>query len=141
LIGHFTNSLRLLILYAMAIFNLKSEEVRRIRRNNNLSQEYMADKFNVSQSQYSKIENGKCVLDLQQVNFLADLLKTNVGNIIDFGEAKNQFIEYFNIESQQVIINLTKEISLLMSKIEDLTADKKIQMEQIKILQKLTRKK
>ncbi|MDR0830550.1 MAG: helix-turn-helix domain-containing protein [Prevotellaceae bacterium] len=125
----------------MAIFNLKSEEVRRIRRNNNLSQEYMADKFNVSQSQYSKIENGKCVLDLQQVNFLADLLKTNVGNIIDFGEAKNQFIEYFNIESQQVIINLTKEISLLMSKIEDLTADKKIQMEQIKILQKLTRKK
>jgi transcriptional regulator with XRE-family HTH domain len=101
----------------------------------------MADNFNVPQPEYSKIEKGKRNLTLKQAIFLAGLLKINVCEILDFGDAKNQFIEYFNTENQHIIIDLQNQNILLLSKIEELTIDKKMQFEHIKTLQKLIKKK
>ena len=54
------------------------ENIRNIRRNKNLSQEFIAFELGISQKAYSDIENGKTVLKLEVLEKLSIILDTNL---------------------------------------------------------------
>lgn len=54
------------------------ENIRNIRRNNNLSQEFIAFELGISQKAYSDIENGKTILKLEVLEKLSIILDTNL---------------------------------------------------------------
>ncbi|WP_306353835.1 helix-turn-helix domain-containing protein [Flavobacterium sp. '19STA2R22 D10 B1'] len=62
--------------------HLNKGKIRLMRKKNNISQEQMAELLNLSQSQYSRIENGKSIIDLKKVRKIADVLKTNPLSIL-----------------------------------------------------------
>lgn len=71
------------------------ELIRKLRRENNYSQEYVANKLGISQKAYSEIENGKTNLKHEQVNLLAELLHISADEICNISncctkEIKNQ---------------------------------------------------
>lgn len=56
---------------------IKTEQIRRLRREKDFSQEYGAEVLDIFQSQYSRIENGECSIDLEKTSRTADILGTN----------------------------------------------------------------
>ena len=53
------------------------ETLRKVRREKNLSQEYMAEKLEITQKAYSNIENGKTTLKNDILLKLAKILDLN----------------------------------------------------------------
>ena len=53
------------------------ETLRKVRREKNLSQEYMAEKLEITQKAYSNIENGKTTLKNDILPKLAKILDLN----------------------------------------------------------------
>ena len=118
---------------------LKTEKIRYIRRNKDISQDYMADKLGFAQPHYSRIENGKCSIELQKVKLIADLLEVQVCDILDFDEIENMFFK--NTEYKQEIKILLQENTALLARIKELETDKKLFIEKIKLLKKLLKEK
>jgi len=118
---------------------LKTEKIRHIRRNKDISQEYLAEKLGFSQPHYSRIEKGECNIKLQQVRLIADLLKVHVCDILDFDEIENMFFK--NTEYKQEIKILLQENTALLARIKELETDKKLFIEKIKLLKKLLKEK
>jgi transcriptional regulator with XRE-family HTH domain len=117
---------------------LNGKEVRRIRRNLDISQDNIADELKLSQSQYSRVESGQYILELAQVALIAKLLSVNIFDILDFGEAKPLFEKYFNADSSQKENDFLQEKNLLLAQIDELKTDKKHLIEQIKLLKQLS---
>ncbi|WP_291116764.1 helix-turn-helix domain-containing protein [Flavobacterium sp. UBA6135] len=53
-------------------------KIRKIRNENSLSQEFMANELEISQSQYGKIENGKVTLSFERLQKIATILKVDI---------------------------------------------------------------
>lgn len=70
---------------------LKTEQIRKLRREKDFSQDYMAEVLGLSQSQYSRIENGECSVDIDKANKIAEVLESNPLDIVDFYN-KQEFI-------------------------------------------------
>ena len=118
---------------------LKTEKIRHIRRNKDISQEYMAEKLGFNQSYYSKIEKGECNIELQQARVIADVLEVHVCDILDFDEVESMFFK--NRENEQKIEVLLKEKAAFLARIAELETDKKQYIEHIKLLEKLPKEK
>ncbi len=65
---------------------IDKEKIRKIRREKDFSQEYMAESLGLSQSQYFRIENGECSIDLEKINSISEVLGINPLDIIEFSE-------------------------------------------------------
>ena len=55
--------------------NIKNNNLRKIRREKDLTQEYMAFELGISQKAYSDIENGKTKINQQYLEKIASILK------------------------------------------------------------------
>ena len=82
---------------------VKVKLIRNIRKARGFSQEEIAHLLNISQSQYSKLENGEIAFNVTQLGILCDKLDLNPLNIIEFTEKQLAFIGQHNV------INTNKE--------------------------------
>ena len=71
---------------------VKEKVIRDARLKKEYSQEYVATMLNVSQPQYSKLENGEIPFDIDKLSILIDLLDLNPMDIFDFSEKQQVFI-------------------------------------------------
>ena len=97
--------------------------IRKMREFRNYTQNYMADKLNLSQNMYSKIENGQAPITTDRLEQIAKTLDVPLENIINKEypiyniDNKNTGNVYGNIgtlheenkETMQQTINLLKE--------------------------------
>ena len=57
------------------------QNIRKIRRNKDLTQEYMAFEMGISQKAYSDIENSKVKINLETLTKIADILEIRPSDI------------------------------------------------------------
>ncbi|MDR0828918.1 MAG: helix-turn-helix domain-containing protein [Prevotellaceae bacterium] len=110
-------------------FKLKTDEIRRIRRDKDLSQDYMAEILGLSQSQYSRLENGESAISIDKVIEIAHKLNVPCEDIID-GDIRQIFNNCSqsgnNIEKIETINNhsdFEQERKSLLMFIENLQKD------------------
>ena len=84
---------------------VKGNLIRDARRRKDFSQEYMANLLDISQSQYSKLENGEANFDVSKLGALLDELELNPLEVIEFSEKQQVFIN-----SNNTIVNNAGEI-------------------------------
>jgi XRE family transcriptional regulator len=63
--------------------NIKNNNLRKIRREKDLTQEYIAFELGISQKTYSDIENGKTKINQQYLEKIASILKVPTSDICD----------------------------------------------------------
>lgn len=71
---------------------VKPDIIREARQKKRYSQEVMAEFLDISQSQYSKLENAEVDFGVQQLGILIDVLGSNPLEVIDFSEQQQVFI-------------------------------------------------
>lgn len=59
-----------------------NEKIRKVRREKDISQAYLAQKIGLSQTQLSKIEKGIRKVDALELKKIADALKVNVNDLL-----------------------------------------------------------
>lgn len=62
------------------------ENIRKIREVKGYSQEYMANKLNISQRRYSTIESDNKKIDAERLKAIAEILEVNVLDILTFND-------------------------------------------------------
>lgn len=72
------------------------EIIRKVRRDKNLSQEYVAYELGISQKSYSNIENGKTTLKLELLEKLCLIFDTNLHNICSYSHICNNYLKKEN---------------------------------------------
>jgi transcriptional regulator with XRE-family HTH domain len=70
-----------------------SLKIKKYRELKNYTQEYMAEKLDISQNTYSKIENGGIKLTVDRLKQISDILETPVEEIIN---GENQVYNFHN---------------------------------------------
>ena len=109
---------------------VKGNLIREARRRKEFSQDYMAHLLDISQSQYSKLENGEANFDVSKLGVLLDELELNPLEVIEFSEKQQIFIN-----SNNTIVNNAGEIkSPLIS--NDVNVIRQIIQEELQKLQK-----
>ena len=98
-----------------------SLKIKKYRELKNYTQEYMAEKLDISQNTYSKIENGGIKLTVDRLKQISDILETPVEELIN---AENQVFNFHNS-------NIEKFYGYIESLHED---NKELTMTTIKIL-------
>jgi len=71
---------------------VKDKLVREARLHKEYSQEYVAHVLGISQSKYSRLENGETMFDVDELSKLIDLLELNPLEVLDFTEKQQVFI-------------------------------------------------
>lgn len=66
------------------------DKLRKIRVLKNWSQEYVAEKINVSVSSYARYETGKVEIDFYSVEKLAKLYKLTIDELANYGDKDYQ---------------------------------------------------
>ena len=91
-----------------------NEKIRTIRETRNWSQEDMAEKMNMSENGYAKIERGKTKLNLHKLEQIANIFNIDVLELIK-NDDKNVlfFMNDHNTNYYGSNENLTSEIDLL----------------------------
>jgi len=98
-----------------------SLKIKKYRELKNYTQEYMAEKLDISQNTYSKIENGGIKLTVDRLKQISDILETPVEEMIN---GENQVFNFHNS-------NIEKFYGYIESLHED---NKELTMTTIKIL-------
>ncbi len=75
-------------------------KIKKVRELRNYTQEYMADRLNISQSTYSRFEKDDSDLTLSQLNKIAEVLEVKPNDLISFDE-KYVFNNYGEIKENQ----------------------------------------
>ena len=79
------------------------QNIRKIRRNKDFTQEYMAFEMGISQKAYSDIENSKVKINLEILTKISDILEIKPSDICsishkcagnDYQEKLNDLLEY-----------------------------------------------
>lgn len=122
---------------------IKTEQVRKFRREKDFSQDYMAEMLDISQSQYSRIENGESSIDLEKTNKIAEVLKVNPLDIIEFEDKQ----AYYNCTNSGYYLNtfnnnenFEKERQSYLDQIKELKEDKEFLRQENLSLKKLLEK-
>ena len=90
--------------------NIKNNNLRKIRREKDLTQEYIAFELGISQKAYSDIENGKTKINQQYLEKIASILKVPSSDICDISKNCNIFYrdKYYKIleylEQQNIVL-------------------------------------
>ncbi|MFN3908010.1 MAG: helix-turn-helix domain-containing protein [Flavobacterium sp.] len=67
-------------------------KLKKTRLDKGFSQEYISEQLNISQSHYSKLENGEVNFKFEQFSKLIEVLDTNPMDFIDFNQREQIFI-------------------------------------------------
>ncbi len=98
------------LLKAISTMKICGQSIRKIRRERDLTQEYMAFEMGISQKAYSDIENSKVKINLEILTKISDILDIKPSDICsishkcgtnDFEEKYKQLLDYMkknNIE-------------------------------------------
>ena len=108
--------------------NVKGKLIREARMKKDFSQEYLANVLGISQSQYSKLENGDVSFDIQKLGQLLDELELNPLEIIEFSEKQKLIINTNN--SHNAIVKNSGEINSPLIQ-NDVEAIRKIVQEEL----------
>lgn len=79
------------------------EKIRKIRTLKGLSQDFVAEKLNISQVAYSDIENNKTKLSLERLEEISTIFKIPLNDIISFDE-KTFLITHSTIPQKDFLI-------------------------------------
>ncbi|MDR1876255.1 MAG: helix-turn-helix domain-containing protein [Flavobacteriaceae bacterium] len=71
---------------------VKEKIIREARVKKEYSQEYVASVLDISQSQYSKLENGEASFDIDKLSILIDLLELNPLDVFEFTDKQQIFL-------------------------------------------------
>lgn len=71
--------------------NTIGDRIRKCRANTGLSQDYVANKLNISTSAYSNIETNKTELTVSRLIKLAEIFEVSVYEIIDVDHKPNSY--------------------------------------------------
>ncbi len=121
---------------------LKTERIREIRRKKDFSQDYMAEVLGLSQSQYSRIENAECSIDIDKANKIAEILEVNPLDIVDFYN-KQEFINCSQSGNINTINNnndFEEERKSYLLQIEELKKDKEFLIQEYQSLKQILEK-
>lgn len=117
-------------------------KIKNIRELKNLTQEYMAEKLDISQAAYCKLEKGSTKISQEKLDKIAEVLEVNPNDITDFDNKKvlNNINNVKGNNSGNINYN-DQDIHLIRQLYEDkITLLEKIvekQEEEIKNLKKL----
>jgi len=104
------------------------EHIRKIRELRGFSQDYMANKLEISQRQYSRIEKEQTKIDLQKLQEISNLLEVTLIELLGFDEKKifnqnhnqtatevynNYFPEELKTQYEKRILQLEEEVQFL----------------------------
>ena len=81
---------------------LIGSKIRKLRNQREYSQEYMAQKLNISPATYSKQERGETDLTVNQVEKIAEVLEVEVSELLDLG---NNQIVHLKDSHQNTVVN------------------------------------
>lgn len=98
-------------------------KIKKLRELKNYTQDYMADKLQMSQSNYSRIENNELDLPFSKLQQIAEIFEISIIDLIEF-DAKYFFN---NVHAQTINGNITHAMS---------TNEKKLYEEQIEGLKR-----
>lgn len=62
------------------------QNIRDIREDKHLTQADMAEKLNLSETEYAKIERGESKLNIDRIQQIANVLEVNLADLIPFGD-------------------------------------------------------
>ena len=62
------------------------QNIRDIREDKHLTQADMAEKLNLSETGYAKIERGESKLNIDRIQQIANVLEVNLADLIPFGD-------------------------------------------------------
>ncbi len=71
---------------------IKEKIIRENRLKKGYSQEYVAESLGISQSQFSKLENGEIYFRVNELTKVIELLEINPLELIDFNDKEQVFI-------------------------------------------------
>lgn len=110
-------------------------KIRNIRQKRGLNQQDLADKLNLSQSAYAKIENGRTALDVTRLLVLSEYLEVPIidflpdqkGTMFQLNSNDGYQVEHFYADGRQLlkekdhqIKHLEKEILFLRNQLQKL---------------------
>ncbi len=107
------------------------DKIKEVRQRKNLSQAEVAERLNISQSTYAKIEQGASRMDVDRLMALAEIFETEVHELLphsdykqvqfNHSQMKTGFVEHFYEASkeayEQHIKHLKEEIDFLRTMI------------------------
>ena len=105
-------------------------KIKNIRELKNFTQEYMADKLEISQAAYSKLEKGDLKISQDKLNKIAEILDVNLEDIKDF-DNKRILNSYNSIKGNNSNITYSNQDIILIRKLYE---------DKIKLLEKLVQK-
>ena len=107
-------------------------KIKNIRELKNLTQEYMAERLDISQSAYSKLEKGDIKVSQEKLSQIADILEVKPEDISSFDSQKyfNSFNNVKGSNNGSIIIGTDEEL------IKGLYEDKILLLEKL-LVQKL----
>ena len=120
-------------------------KIKNIRELKNFTQEYMAEKLDISQAAYSKMEKGETKISQDKLNKIAEILEVNPDDITDF-DNKKVLNSFNNVKGSNngIITYNEKDMILIRQLYEDKVAllEKLLQKseEEIKHLKALLQK-
>ena len=105
-------------------------KIKNIRELKNFTQEYMADKLEISQAAYSKLEKGDLKISQAKLNKIAEILDVNLEDIKDF-DNKRILNSYNSIKGNNSNITYSNQDIILIRKLYE---------DKINLLEKLVQK-
>lgn len=95
-------------------------KIKNIRELKNLTQEYMAERLDISQAAYSKLEKGDIKVSEEKLSQIAKILDVNPDDIMSF-DSQKYFNSFNNVKSSNIesIIIRSEETDLIKKLYED----------------------
>jgi len=91
--------------------NHPCDQIRKIRTQMGISQEYIANKLEISQTAYSKIENQQTKIKFDTIFNISQILNVPLIELIDSNNGGINISEFKLCESEKIIIELEKIIN------------------------------
>ncbi len=103
-----------------------AKNIRKIREEKKLSQDYIAAQLSISQNVYSRLESGKVNFSIDRLLAIANVLETQLLDLI----GQTNYTQSFNIQNNQTINgnvnnNLSEEMTDLYKKLIQLSIEQK----------------
>lgn len=96
--------------------------IRKVRVKKGITQEELAEKLSLSQSSYSKLENGETIIDIERLQEIANILNVPNSDFIPHSDkrdktqmysVKGNKIEYFQVDGRKLLKEKSKRIKYL----------------------------
>lgn len=94
------------------------DQIRKIRTKLGISQEYIANKLEISQTAYSKIENQQTKIKFETLFTISQILEVPLIELFDSINEKTKHADLIDIEYEETIIELKKMINFQLRLID-----------------------